>query len=247
MRTVQLLLFFLLVCQTTERLTDKRVNLGQNVTLDCQIDVKDIYWVFQKRTDSPVPILRTFTSDSTSSRLKDQSLKDKYSSLTLSRLLISTVTINELGIYYCVKTGSFLQLSDGIRLYITESIRDQNQTEYNNHTQSQGETTLKIHKILTVTSFLFNILLIIAIGLLMLKLKKPRKSRHQPQNVETVPLEDLNTAQYSEIELPTYSRRENPIQINGTYVLLQKPKPHPRSTQAEIITSCNLQSYNEAV
>uniref|UniRef100_A0A671RTD1 Ig-like domain-containing protein n=1 Tax=Sinocyclocheilus anshuiensis TaxID=1608454 RepID=A0A671RTD1_9TELE len=110
----------LLVCQTTERLTDKRVNLGQNVTLDCQIDVKDIYWVFQKRTDSPVPILRTFTSDSTSSRLKDQSLKDKYSSLTLSRLLISTVTINELGIYYCVKTGSFLQLSDGIRLYITD-------------------------------------------------------------------------------------------------------------------------------
>uniref|UniRef100_A0A672NQT6 Ig-like domain-containing protein n=1 Tax=Sinocyclocheilus grahami TaxID=75366 RepID=A0A672NQT6_SINGR len=106
-------------------LTDKRVNLGQNVTLDCQIDVKDIYWVFQKGTDSPVLILRTFSSESTISRLKNQSLKNKYSSLTLSRLFISNVTINELGIYYCVKTGSFLQLSDGIRLDIIDEELEQ--------------------------------------------------------------------------------------------------------------------------
>ncbi len=33
------------------------------------------------------------------------------------------------------------------------------------------------------------------LGLLMLKLKKPRKSRQQPQNVEPEQIEDLNTAQ----------------------------------------------------
>ncbi|XP_016415486.1 uncharacterized protein LOC107745969 isoform X2 [Sinocyclocheilus rhinocerous] len=187
MRTPPLLLFFLLGwCQTAQCLNSKRVNLGQNMSLDCLIDVKDIYWVFQKQTDSPVLILRTFTSESTTPQFYDKRFKDKCSLQTFSRLFIRNITINEIGIYYCAKTGTTLQLSNGTRLYTT--------------------------------------------GLLMLKFKKPRKSRQQPQNVKPVSLEDLNTAQYSEIELSTYSRGENPIQINSTYTLLQKPKPHPRQS-----------------
>uniref|UniRef100_A0A8C1GYB2 Immunoglobulin domain-containing protein n=3 Tax=Cyprinus carpio TaxID=7962 RepID=A0A8C1GYB2_CYPCA len=231
MRTTQLLLFFPLVwCQTTESLTDKRVNLGGNVTLDCQIGVKEIYWIFQKLTDSPVLILRTFTSDSASSHTLDKRLKGKYSSLTLSRLFISNITSDEIGIYYCAKLNKTLQISEGFRLYTTESAQDQNQTESNNYNQPHCKTTPNFPQILTITSLLLNTVLIIAItGLLMLKLKKPRKSR-QPQNVEPVSHEDLNTAQYSEIELSTYSGGENPIQINSTYQLLQKPKPHPRQS-----------------
>ncbi len=108
----------LLVCQTTESLTDKEVNLRENVTLDCQIGRNELYWVFQKLTDSPVLILRTFTTNSGSSFIQDQRLKDKYSTLTSSRLFISNITINELGIYYCVTRNQTLQISDGIRLYI---------------------------------------------------------------------------------------------------------------------------------
>ncbi len=106
------------MCQTTESLSDKRVNLGENVTLDCQIGVREVYWVFQKLTDSPVLILRTFTTDFGSSFIQDQRLKDKYSSLTLSRLFISNITINESGIYYCVTRNQSLQISSGTRLYI---------------------------------------------------------------------------------------------------------------------------------
>ncbi|XP_016138170.1 uncharacterized protein [Sinocyclocheilus grahami] len=244
MRTPPLLLFFLLVwCQTAQCLISKRVNLGQNVSLDCQIDVKDIYWVFQNLTDSPVLILRTFTSESTTPQFYDKRFKDKCSLQTLSRLFIRNITINEIGIYYCAKAGRTLQLSNGTRLYTTESAHDQNQTECNNHNQTHCETRPNFHRILTVTSFLLNTVLIIAIiGLLMLKLKKPRKSRQQPQNVTPASLEALNTAQYSEIELSTYSRGETPIQINSTYALLQKPKPHPRQSREEINTSCSLQS-----
>uniref|UniRef100_A0A8C2H330 Ig-like domain-containing protein n=1 Tax=Cyprinus carpio TaxID=7962 RepID=A0A8C2H330_CYPCA len=224
MRTAQLLLFCLLVCQTTESLTDKLVNLGENVTLDCQTDVKEIYWVFQKPTDSPLLILRTFSSESSSSNVQDQKLKDKHSSLTLSRLFIINITVHELGIYYCVNQNTTLQISNGTRLHINESAQDQNQTKDCQQEQS-CEKTLELYRILTVTSILLNSVLIIAIiGLLMIKHKKPRKSRRQPQNVEPEQIEDLNTAQYSEIELPTYSRRENPIQTNDTYELLQKPK-----------------------
>ncbi|KAK7126637.1 hypothetical protein R3I94_017970 [Phoxinus phoxinus] len=234
MRTAQLLLFFLLVCQTTESFRDERVNLGENVTLVCQIAVNDIYWVFQKLTDPPVLIMRTFTSESTSAQFYDARFKDKYLSLTLSRLFISNITIDELGIYYCIKTGP-TQLSDGTRLYITESAQDHNLTENKNQPQKDCEKT----PILTVTSFILNIVLIIAIiGLLILKLKKPTKSRQDRQNVEPVQLEDFNTAQYSEIELPTYSREENPKQINGTYALLQKPKPHHRVQHNVNLQSC---------
>jgi len=109
----------LLVCQTTASLIDKRVNLGENVTLDCQIDVKEMYWVFQKRTDSPVLIMRTFSSHSTVPQFYEERFKVKYSLLTLSRLFISNITVDELGIYYCAKTGQSLQLSDGTRLYIS--------------------------------------------------------------------------------------------------------------------------------
>ncbi|XP_026054759.1 uncharacterized protein LOC113040702 isoform X4 [Carassius auratus] len=124
MRTVQLLLLCLLVCQTTESLTDKLVNLGANVTLDCPIDVKDIYWVFQKLTDSPLLILRTYTTQSKT----DKRLRNKYSSLTFSRLFIMNVTMNELGIYYCVKPDKTLQISNGTRLYITVSQDDSSNT-----------------------------------------------------------------------------------------------------------------------
>ncbi|XP_059399458.1 uncharacterized protein LOC132131450 [Carassius carassius] len=227
MRTMQLLLLFPLVwCQTKESLIVKRVNLGENVTLDCQIDVKEMYWIFQKLTDSPVLILRTFTSDSTSSKIQDEKLKDKYSSLTLSRLFIRNITINEIGIYYCAKTGTPLQLSNGTHLYTTESVHDQNKTEYNNHIQQYCGTEPNFHKILTIASFVLNAVLIIALtGLLILKLKKPRKSR--TQIVKPVSLEDLTSAEYSEIEPSTNYRGENPIQINSTYELLQNPKPHP--------------------
>ncbi|XDV22602.1 hypothetical protein PO909_027467 [Leuciscus waleckii] len=196
MRTAQLLLFFLLVCQTTESLRDKRVNLGENVTLECQIGVKEIYWVFQKLTDSPVLMMRTFTIDSTSAQFYDERLKDKYSSLTLSRLLINNITIDELVIYFCVKTAPTLQLSDGTRLNITEASQDQNQTEVNNNSQSPNTQTPKTDNIMTVTSFILNIVLIIAIiGLLILQLKKPTKSRQHRLNVEPVQLEDFNAAQ----------------------------------------------------
>ncbi|XP_051549603.1 uncharacterized protein LOC127438229 isoform X3 [Myxocyprinus asiaticus] len=173
-------------CPATESLIDKWVNLGENVTLDCNLGNKEIYWFFLKLPDSLVVILRTFTSESISAHFYDNQFKNKYSSQNWSRLIISNITADELGIYYCAKTVSLLQLNNGTRLYIT--------------------------------------------GLLMLRCKKPSKTQQQCQNVEPVHLEDLNVAQYSEIEFTTYSREEKPSQINGIYELLQNPKQNPQHT-----------------
>ncbi|XP_056127860.1 uncharacterized protein LOC130105746 [Rhinichthys klamathensis goyatoka] len=194
MRTAQLSLFFLLVCQTTESLRDKRVNLGENVTLDCQI-VKEIYWVFQKPTDSPALIMRTFSSHSTSPQFFDKRFKDKYSSLTLSRLFISNVTIDELGIYYCVKTNP-IQLSNGTRLYITVAVRDQNQTEVNNNSQSPNtqQTLMMLYFILSIVMFLA------MAGLLQIKLQVCKKTHQQYQDEELEQLYSTNDDEFSEVE-----------------------------------------------
>ncbi|KAF4097530.1 uncharacterized protein LOC131529761 [Onychostoma macrolepis] len=208
MRTAQLLLFFLLAwCQTTESLTDKCVNLGENVTLDCQIDVKEIYWVFQKLTDSPVLILRTFTAEYTSSHVQDQRLKDKYSGLTRSRLFISNITVHELGIYYCAKLNKTLQISNGTRLHTNESAQDQKQTE-GKHQEQPCEKTF--HEILTVTSILMNIVLIIAIiGLLQIKLQACKKRHQQCQDEKLEHLYSTNAEEFSEVEFRLFHPTNN--------------------------------------
>ncbi|XP_051550605.1 uncharacterized protein LOC127438794 [Myxocyprinus asiaticus] len=225
MKTVQLSIFYLLLwCSAGESLKNKLVVLGQNVTLNCDLDIKEINWLFLKLPDSLAVILRTFSSETTSLFYNDNRFKDNYSTLTLSRLFISNITADELGIYYCAKQGSTLHLDNGTRLYITENSQNQNETELNSQ-QHQ-------HQILTVTSIALNVVMfILIIGLLKLKFKTHTKSRQQCQNVEPVQLEDLNAVQYSEIECSPYSTEVKSSQINNTYAFLQNPKPNPQHTQ----------------
>ncbi|XP_065100620.1 uncharacterized protein [Paramisgurnus dabryanus] len=231
MRTTALLFFYLLLCcQHTESLTNKRVILGENVTLDCDIDIKDIYWLSQKPSESLVVIFRSFTSDSTSPMFTDPRLRNKYSSLTNSSLFISNITKDELGIYYCAKLYlTALTLGNGTKLYISEAAY-QNETEENDQ---HNNTIITQHSALTHTSILLNVLLlIIIIGLLIPRCPKPRKSvkPHPNDEVELEQIEDLNTAEYSEIHLASQSTEAQLSLINATYVLLEKPKADARQT-----------------
>ncbi|XP_043078902.1 uncharacterized protein LOC122327535 [Puntigrus tetrazona] len=209
MRTVQLLAFGLLVCHTMESLTYKRVNLGMNITLDCPLDVKDIYWLFQRPTDSPVIILRTFSSQSTSSFIQDRRLKDKYSSLTLSRLFISNLTINELGIYYCAKPNKPLQISDGTRLHSTEeAVRDRNQTESKNNSQCTNK-----QQSLAVLCLVPNIAMLLAIiGLLQIKLQVCKKRHRQKQDEEPERLYSINDEEFSEVQFSLFHPTDRSFQ-----------------------------------
>ncbi|XP_052446511.1 uncharacterized protein LOC127988041 isoform X13 [Carassius gibelio] len=218
MKTVQLLLFCLLVCQTTESLTDKLVNLGANVTLDCQIYVTDIFWVFQKLTDSPRLILRTFSSESASSHVQDPRLKDKYSSLNLSRLFIINITIHELGIYYCAKAATTtLQFSDGTRLYINEEAA-RNQTKLKNNSENQNT-----QKSFIVLCFIPIIVMFLAIiGLFQIKLQACKKRHQQYQDEELEQLYSTNDEEFSEVEFHLFHPN------NNTFVPFQKTKTKSR-------------------
>ncbi|XP_056615274.1 uncharacterized protein LOC130430262 [Triplophysa dalaica] len=195
MRTTPLFFVYLLLCcQTTESLTLKRVILGGNVTLDCELDDRDVYWLFMKPPESPVVIFRTFTAESTKPAFFDQRLKSKYSSTTFSRLCISNITKDELGTYYCARVNTrSLHFSNGTKLY-TETVH-QNSMEGND----QAHHEIK-HQTVAITSISCIAIFFIIIGLFTLKCGKPRKTQQPNQNLKGKQFDDLNTKEFTKVE-----------------------------------------------
>ncbi len=101
--------------QATESVTNTAVTLGADVNISCDLDVKEVYWYRQK---SPVLILRTFDRKSESAKYENSIFEDKYSVKTNSRLFIRNISSDELGVYYCVKTGEIQKFSNGTKIYI---------------------------------------------------------------------------------------------------------------------------------
>ncbi|TRY93798.1 hypothetical protein DNTS_012174, partial [Danionella cerebrum] len=108
---------------TAECLTNKSVALGDNVTLSCELDNKDIAWYIQKCPDPPERILRTFDATG-NAQYSNITLKQKYSVETNSRLLIKNITFDDLGVYYCLKINE-PAFSSGIKIYINDVLQQQ--------------------------------------------------------------------------------------------------------------------------
>ncbi len=104
--------------QSTEALTDQQVVLGQTVTLACEYRLKPVIWFVMKLPARPEMILRTFGAPKQAKYYNNKFIR-KYSKRDCSRLSINEVSVDDLGIYYCIKAGWALKISDGIRLHTT--------------------------------------------------------------------------------------------------------------------------------
>ncbi|XP_018920461.1 uncharacterized protein LOC109047208 isoform X1 [Cyprinus carpio] len=184
MKTLLLSLLCLFVwSQSTDALTDQQVVLGQNVTLACEFNLKAVIWFVTKLPARPEMILRTYGSPQQAKYYNNKFIR-KYSEGGWSRLLINEVSVDDLGIYYCIKPGNDLKVmvSDGIRLqttetsqydsgltslHTTESPPSGNETEEKNPPQDQ--TTLQIPIIML--SLLTVVLFAAVIGLLIMNHK----------------------------------------------------------------------------
>ncbi|XP_018920462.1 uncharacterized protein LOC109047208 isoform X2 [Cyprinus carpio] len=169
MKTLLLSLLCLFVwSQSTDALTDQQVVLGQNVTLACEFNLKAVIWFVTKLPARPEMILRTYGSPQQAKYYNNKFIR-KYSEGGWSRLLINEVSVDDLGIYYCIKPGNDLKVmvSDGIRLQTTESPPSGNETEEKNPPQDQ--TTLQIPIIML--SLLTVVLFAAVIGLLIMNHK----------------------------------------------------------------------------
>ncbi|KAL1247051.1 hypothetical protein QQF64_034420 [Cirrhinus molitorella] len=128
-KIIQHLICLLVWCQAVQTLTEL-TNLGHNVSINCDLEEKEIYWMLLKLPNRPVMILRLFSTSPTPFYY-DAHFRSKYSVQPKHRLFIRNVTTDELGFYYCMTTEAPPKFSNGTRLHITEPIKF---PEYQNHT-----------------------------------------------------------------------------------------------------------------
>ncbi|XDV22030.1 hypothetical protein PO909_027003 [Leuciscus waleckii] len=228
MKIVQLHLYLLIWCEAAETLTDQLTDLGQNVTINCDFDVKEVNWLLLKLPDSPVWILRTFSS--TTPHYYNNRFRQKYSVQRKPHLFINNVTIDDLGDYYCVTTDAPPKYSDGTRLHITEPT-----AKIQNHTMEKciEQNQTQWHIIIIICALLITFLIIVIIGLLKVFVlgRKRTRDQHfqntnlqQPQVMGLQQPQDQGESQYAMAVFPTPCKRFQPRQINSTYALLQLPE-----------------------
>ncbi|XP_016102908.1 uncharacterized protein [Sinocyclocheilus grahami] len=218
MKIIQLQIYLLMWSQASESLTNIAVTLGADVIISCDLDIEEIYWYRQKLLDPPVFILRTFDSTYEGAEYENSNLTHKYSVKTNSSLLIRNISTDELGVYYCVKTSEPLKFSNGTKIYISDSVHV-NQTKSNDAPQ-QGIPWRN----LTITSALFNVLLIIAvIGLGKSYLQSRRFKNSSENHQSTTTAQYSNGSQYAEVDFNMHPNpsENRPCQEQSIYSLLQ--------------------------
>ncbi|KAK9967776.1 hypothetical protein ABG768_002144 [Culter alburnus] len=204
MKIIPLQIYLFMCYKATECLTNIPVTLGADVIITCDLDIKEIYWYKLKLPDPPVLILRTYDSTYEGGRYENSISEHKYSVKTNSRLFIKNITIDELGVYYCVKTSEPQKFSGGTKIYISDSVH-RNQTDDAPQHQIPWKT-------LAITSVLIIVLLTIAlIGMVKSYLDAAGKS----------PAQNSNNPQRAEIDFSMCSSSTRPFQEHSTTVYSQ--------------------------
>ncbi|XP_051979753.1 uncharacterized protein LOC127641041 isoform X2 [Xyrauchen texanus] len=166
MKIIQLQLYLFICCQAE---TDQLTDLGQNVTINCDLDEGGIYWLLLKLPDPPVVILRTLSNTFS---CFNKTFRHKYSVQSHRHLFINNVTIDELGVYYCMKKDSVPpEFSNGTRLKFIESTTEitlvsctqQNPTEVKDIHHNQTWQTLTLIFAL-LTAVLLIVLTVFVVG-----------------------------------------------------------------------------------
>ncbi|XP_050960346.1 uncharacterized protein LOC127161666 [Labeo rohita] len=223
MKIIQLQLYVLISFQAA--VSDLQTDLGSNVTINCEFDEDEVYWISLKTADPPTLILRSM-STTPSPFYFNNTFRNKYSVQFKHRLVINNVTVDELGVYYCMNTDTPPKLSNSTRIYITESAQ---LAECHNQTvvdQTQWQ-------IISIISALMNgLLLIVLIGVVKVFVVGKRRSVEQSQQLNTdlqqiqvtEQHQDPNHLQYAEVNFSKLRRNFRSSQVNTTYAALKPPK-----------------------
>ncbi|XP_043079706.1 uncharacterized protein LOC122328063 [Puntigrus tetrazona] len=219
MKIVPLQIYLLMVSSVTESVRNTAVSLGSELIISCDLDIKEIYWIRHKSPDPPEIILRSYDHLYDAAKYENITFKPKYSVKTNSRLWIRNISTDESGVYYCVKTSEPLKFSNGTRIYINDTVHE-SPTE--SCSASQQEIPW-IWRNLTITSLLFNVLLIVAlIGKSYLQSRRLNKTSADPQS--TTAAQYSNNSHYSAADVSTRLSENRPHQEQSIYSLLQPVK-----------------------
>ncbi|KAK7127042.1 hypothetical protein R3I94_018279 [Phoxinus phoxinus] len=233
MKIIQLQLYVLICCRAA--VSDQLTVPGSNVTINCDLEENEVYWILLKTPDPPTVIIRSMSTTQSPFYL-NKTFRKKYSVQFKHRLVINNVAADELGVYYCMNTGSPPKLSNSTRLHFNESTQltecHNHIIECHNHTAvefiDQNQTQWKI--IIIISALMNGLLLIVVIGLVKVFVVGNRKSAEESQlstdllQQNQVIEEDQEQLQYATMDFSKLRRNIRPSQINSTYAALNLPK-----------------------
>ncbi|XP_034155606.2 uncharacterized protein LOC113547632 [Pangasianodon hypophthalmus] len=185
MKIIQLHFYLLVCCGAAESFTEKSVDLGQNVILKCEVSVKDVYWFLMKPPEPPLFILRSFSSRSLRTDYSNPAFSKTFSLQYNGSLFIHNISNNELGVYYCIQTGSPPSISSGIRLYTQNHSADNQMCEIEQQNQIADKDEL--WRRIMIVSGIMNCVVIVSVTVLIggrCERSNSPKFRLQPPNHE---------------------------------------------------------------
>ncbi|XP_052394438.1 uncharacterized protein LOC127942625 isoform X4 [Carassius gibelio] len=231
LKIFKLLLFLLIWCQSAETLTDQLTDLGLNVSINCDLDEQEVNWLLLKLPDPPVMILLSSTTSANFYYAK--TFKHKYSVQGKHHLFINNVTLDDLGLYYCVTSSPPPKYNNGTRLYIAEltlNLENKNHTvvKYINQNQTQWQ-------IILISAGINALLIIVVIALVKMFALGSKRTRdnskqsqdahlQQPQAMDLEEPQNSSQAQDTVADFSTPCKKFQPRQINETYALLELPE-----------------------
>ncbi|KAG7315435.1 hypothetical protein KOW79_021523 [Hemibagrus wyckioides] len=236
MRIIQLQFYLLVCCGAAECFTEKSVNLGEDVTLKCEVSVKDVFWFLMKPSEPPVFILRSYSSKTVDAHYSNTTFRKRFSVQYNSSLFIHNISTKELGVYYCIQTqpASLPGISSGIRLYIQNQTAG-NQSKTTDAEQPQNQTTNKSDVISPwsaslIMSVIMNCALALVVTVFIVHhCRRSPNTQTQPPGLQQQ--QDNSVPVYAEVQ---YSRTNGCVvttNINSTYALLQAPNPELPQTE----------------
>ncbi|TRZ03359.1 hypothetical protein DNTS_025377 [Danionella cerebrum] len=153
MRSLQLHLCVLLCCQAA--VSDISTLLGSDVSMNCDLEENEVFWIVLKSPDPPTQILASFSSEEESPHYFNKSFRRKYSVQFKHRLVINNISADELGVYFCMSTSFPPKFSNSSRIYL-------NITDTSELCSAHIETSLEFTEFTDLIETQWNIIFIIS-------------------------------------------------------------------------------------
>ncbi|XP_067357283.1 uncharacterized protein [Channa argus] len=195
-----MILLVFLVCAEAQNVTEVKVELGQNVTLNCSWNNSNTHWFTEINSQVRGFISRSSSNDSSGSQYYVYTFRPKYSAFGNS-LLITNVTAEDCRLYFCGrKINGSVQFVDTFSLVSDVAPSPPNNVSKENNDQQHD--VMCQNKVVICSSYVLNVFLLLGLLCSLIWLKKKKNCSRQvthpsPNNTGT-----LDSQQYEEIQFP---------------------------------------------
>ncbi|KAF5896083.1 uncharacterized protein DAT39_014205, partial [Clarias magur] len=142
------------------------------------VSVKNVLWFLMKPSEPPVFILRSFSSIILEPEYSNRTFSKTFSLQYNSSLFIHNISTNELGVYYCIQTGSPPDISRGIRLHI-QNHSAENQT---------ADKEIRLSRDVVITLGVMNCAVVVALTEYMFAENQTEERQNQTVDVDEIRL-----------------------------------------------------------